>query len=506
MITVRLAAISCAAVLFAACSSGAVSTTPLPAATATATAAATSATLTVGGSAAQALPAANGATATVSIAAAAGTPATASVAVTASTTPPAGIATLGAFRRAAQAVTRLAEAYYTFVPSVDMQLLSFPAFTLSFPVALLPAGTTVHEAYLDGSTAQPLWTYDIAVGANGSTLTSTALAPKLIAGKSYVFAFYIETGSAATPSPSPSSAPTATAAPTSSAAPLSDITVPASISTAPVAFTSVSDPAFFNGFVGTHFFGRGGKGAYNGDTPTLINDCNLTVANSTVTVTGGGGTVTAPFLSTNPNYQTLIAGFQDTLHLGGSEIITFYDGPGAQAINVVVFAGRVVGVAGGKSGLWLSCSSSFASNMTTDRTLDTLTFSAATLASMQSRATGSLPATLANLTAADLGGAAGSIAFGRGQLSNGTTGSLVTDCALTISGGTLTLTGGTFSQTATLTGAASDSVKIVAVQGSPTQYAIEPQNGLIIMYVNNFGNVYKAQGRLADGTALLCPI
>ncbi|MDP9017921.1 MAG: hypothetical protein M3N19_06355, partial [Candidatus Eremiobacteraeota bacterium] len=163
---------------------------------------------------AQTVPTVGGATATVSIAAATGTPTGATLAVTASTTPPSGIIALAGMGRQTRATTRVPLMYLTFVPSADIQLTTFPAFTISFPSSLLPAGSTIHEAFLDASSQQPVYTLDIAFGANSATLTSTASAPKLLAAKTYIFAFYYELGGALSPSPSPSPSPSASAMPT----------------------------------------------------------------------------------------------------------------------------------------------------------------------------------------------------------------------------------------------------------------------------------------------------
>ncbi|MDQ6941533.1 MAG: hypothetical protein M3169_03350 [Candidatus Eremiobacteraeota bacterium] len=99
---------------------------------------------------------------------------------------------------------------------MTITLSAFPQYTMSFPAALVPAGTTLHEAFLDGATAQPVYQFDIAFGPNGATLTSTAGAPTLQAGKTYIFVFYIEVSTGATPLPT--ATPMPTAAPTSTPA------------------------------------------------------------------------------------------------------------------------------------------------------------------------------------------------------------------------------------------------------------------------------------------------
>ena len=237
MIRSRTAVALTAAALLAGCGPGTNASPPVPVASATPSPAPSSTTLAVGTTPGTlALPAANGAVATVSLSGAAGTAANASITVTASTSPPAGITPLASVGRAPatgrtiSAVTRVPLAYFTFVPNVDIQLAAFPAFTITFPASILPAGTTVHEGFLDASTSQPVYTLDIAFGANSATLTATASAPKLLAGRSYVFVFYYETGSAASPTPAPSTtpAPTATPAPTMTPAPSSTPTPTAS--------------------------------------------------------------------------------------------------------------------------------------------------------------------------------------------------------------------------------------------------------------------------------------
>ena len=221
MISTRMGTALVAAAVLAGCGSGGSTSIPTLTPPATASPAPSTApnvaTLAVGTTPATvALPAANGSTATVALAGAAGTPAGATVTITATTTPPAGITALAARGRSVKDVTRVPVAYFTFTPNVDIQLASFPAFTISFPAGIVPSGTTIHEAFLDASTSQPLYTLDVAFGPNGATFTSSANAPKLLAGKQYVFAFYYELGAGATPTPAPSTTPTATPVPTAS--------------------------------------------------------------------------------------------------------------------------------------------------------------------------------------------------------------------------------------------------------------------------------------------------
>lgn len=518
MITLRLAAASLIAVVFAACGGGSVATTPVPAATAAASAAPTvaptSATLPVGAATAQALPVANGSTATVNIASSSA-PAGASVLVTASAAPPTGIATISALRRSAEAITRTSLAYFTFVPSVDIQLTNLPTITISFPTNIVGPDVQIHEAFLDASTSAPVYTYDIANGKSGATFTATPLAPKILAGKSYIFVFYIETGTAATATPSPSATATATASATATPTPVAtstavaaaEVTVPATISNAAVGINYTSDPNFFTGLAGTHVFGRGGLAAFNGGTPALVTDCRVVLGSGSATVTGGGVSVTAPFISTNPSVQTAVIGSPDSLHVGGVEQITLYDANGS-AIGLFFAAGRITAVSAGKTGVSLSCSTAFGTNITTDRSLDTIVFSAATISTLTTRAGTANPSTITNIAPSDLGGAAGTVNFGRGTLTNssGVT-TVVTDCMLTLTtGGTVTLTGGTFSSTATFAGSSIDKLQVVAVQGNPTQFGFQPQNGKILMIANNFGYIQKAQSTGTDLSQLVCPL
>ncbi|MDQ2991587.1 MAG: hypothetical protein M3R30_02045 [Candidatus Eremiobacteraeota bacterium] len=190
--------------LLAACSSGGTIPTPAPAPSAP-----TSVTLPVGSaSAPAALPAASGAVATVSLSSASA-PAGATIAVTYSASAPSGVAPLIAKRTALTGATILA--YYTFTPSVNIPLNSFPAFTMTYPSSVLQPGTTIHAAFLDAGTQAPVYELDIAYGTNGAVLTSTASAPSLLAGKTYVFVFYY-LAAVATPTPTatPTVAPTAT--------------------------------------------------------------------------------------------------------------------------------------------------------------------------------------------------------------------------------------------------------------------------------------------------------
>jgi hypothetical protein len=198
----RLAAAVLTAALLAACGGGGVTTQPVP--LASPTSAPVSATLAVGTSpATQSLSVANGAAATISVTAAAGTPANASVAISTTAGVPAGGTAIAATLRQIQAVSHVSLAYVIFVANVDVQLAAFPTFTFTFPASVLPAGATIHQAFSDPTVLPLGYIYDVANGANGAPLTTTASAkaPKLIAGKTYVFALYYETGSAATPTP-----------------------------------------------------------------------------------------------------------------------------------------------------------------------------------------------------------------------------------------------------------------------------------------------------------------
>lgn len=182
------------------------------------------------------LPAVNGATTTVTFGAVS-PPAGATIAVSASTTPPAGIVALQGRNRRPQALTRTTLAYFTWVPSATITLSAFPQLTATFPTSTVPAGTSLHEAFLDGSTAQPVYQLDVAFGPNGATLSSTVSAPTLQAGKTYVFVIYLETGAA--PSPAPSTAPSTAPSSAPSTAPS---TAP-SASPSPVSGAFLGNPA-----------------------------------------------------------------------------------------------------------------------------------------------------------------------------------------------------------------------------------------------------------------------
>jgi hypothetical protein len=510
MRTLRLIAAACIGAALAACGGGTTNTTPVSIPTATPSAAASSSTFSPSANA-QSLPVANGATASVTLPVAAGTSGT--VTVTASATAPAGFAQISAFRRSAQAVTRNALAYYAFVPSVDIVLTGFPTFTIAFPANIVPVGSTIHEGFLDGSTSQPVWSYDIAVGASGATFSATASAPKLLAGKSYIFVFYLESGSNATPTPSPaptsspSAMPTATATPTAAPTTVAagEITVPPSISSLPPGISYSTDGAIFSGLAGTHFFGNGGKAPSNLDNPTAITDCNLTISGSNVTLSGGGGSETATFVSANPSVKTLLVANADPLNLGGIETLTFYDATGG-GINVVIEGGRVIGAAGGHTGTFIACTTSYAVNVFTDRSLDTAKLSPATIAALNTRAGSTNPYTASNVTAADFGNASGTVNFGRGVISTlSGTNTIVSDCRATISGNTVTLSGGSFSNSATFSGASTDHIFVLAVQASPTEYALQPENSKVLLLFNNFGFAYKAQST-SNGSTLACPV
>lgn len=251
-----------AAVALCACGGTTQSVSPLTLPTAVPTASPSPAgpsttTLSVGAGAASAtLPAVNGAVPTVAFNAVS-PPAGASIAVTVSSTAPTGFAALQSAARTTRSVTRTTLAYVTWVPSTTIVLQAFPQYTFAFPQSLVPAGTTLHEAFLDGSTAQPVYQIDVAFGPNGATLTSSASAPTLQAGKTYIFAIYLETGATASPSPTPTAGPSAspspvpTASATPSAAP-SASPAPGAFLKSPVTITKVADGfpvsgAFYDG-------------------------------------------------------------------------------------------------------------------------------------------------------------------------------------------------------------------------------------------------------------------
>ncbi len=243
----------------------------LPAPTAAPTAAPSFTSVTVASASAQSLPTIGGGTASVSLAAVAGTPANATVAVTVSSTPPSGAIAIAAVGRKTLTGSRIPLAYYTFVPSVDIQLVSFPSFTVSYPTSLLPAGTTIKEAFLDAGTAQPVFTYDISFGPSGATFTSTATAPKLLAGKAYIFAFYFESVATATATPTVTPTPTATTNPTPTSSPSPSPTATTTARATPTA-TPTASPT---------------------PTPTTVASASPTPVPTPIGFAGGSATFTA---------------------------------------------------------------------------------------------------------------------------------------------------------------------------------------------------------------------
>jgi hypothetical protein len=252
-----LAAAILTAAFLAACGGG-VTTQPLP--VVTASSAPASASVAVGTSpVTQSLSIANGATTDVSVTAAAGTPANASIVISTSSAAPSGGAAITSVQRQIQAITHVSLGYIAFVSNVDVQLAAFPTFKLTFPAALLPAGATIHEAFSDPTVVPVSYIYDVANGPSGTVLsgsaTGTTKAPKLLAGKTYVFAFYYETGSAATPTPGPSQSPTPAASATPSAKPSTTATasptpVPVATGTAPSGSATFSAPSgTYNGLL-----------------------------------------------------------------------------------------------------------------------------------------------------------------------------------------------------------------------------------------------------------------
>ncbi len=313
--------------------------TPIAAATPTAAPSSTPGPVTVSAvsAAAQALPALGGGTTTVALAVAPGTPANATVAITASNAPPAGTIAIAANGRTPRALTRVPLVYYTFVPSVDIQLTSFPSFTISYPTTYLPAGTTIKEAFLDAGTSQPVFTYDIAFGASGATFTATANAPKLLAGKSYIFAFYYESGSTATatPSPAPSSSaastatPTPTPAATATASPLSTPTPTAKPSTAPSA-TPTPNPSATPTPVPTMAGFPSGSATFS--APVGYNGSTAAIVPLVTTESGGNGNATFESVQQNaPSIQQatlanplrqIVLEINDNVKLGNSSTYT----------------------------------------------------------------------------------------------------------------------------------------------------------------------------------------
>lgn len=313
------------------------------------------------------------------------------------------------------------------------------------------------------------------------------------------------TGDAAPADASATDAASSDAASTDGSTPATGgITVPASI-TAQVGQTSITAVAYFAGFGGAQHFGRGGLATSPGGTPSLITDCRLTVSATELKLEGGGKTISAPLISSNPNTKTQAIAYPDAAKLGGSETLLFYDVSGA-GLNLGVYAGRVISVGGNQPGASLSCGAEYASDGTTDRSLDTLKLSAATIAAFTTKA-GTNPVYMqTNIAPSDLGGAAGTALLGRGVLTTNGMASFVYDCKAEVTGGAITVLGGTLAQTATLTGAASDTLQIVTTQGHPAQLTFMPgNNGKVNLQLNGFGFVAQVQARAADGSTLSCP-
>ena len=298
-----------------------VAATPTASPAPTGTPASSVTNVTVASATAQTLPTIGGGTATVSLAAVAGTAANASVAVTVSSTPPSGTIAIAAAARSTLALSRIALAYYTFVPSVDIQLASFPSFTVSYPTSLLPAGTTIKEAFLDAGTGQPVFTYDIAFGTSGATFTSTAIAPKLLAGKAYIFAFYYETGNTATATPTaaptatPIATPTATSTPTASPTPTPTPTTSASATPTPVptAIGFASGSATFTA-------GAGYNGLASSITPLVTTESGGN-GNATFESTTQGAPSFYSGTSANPLRQIVLE-INDSVPISNSTIYT----------------------------------------------------------------------------------------------------------------------------------------------------------------------------------------
>ena len=495
----------CCLILSAGCSGGS-TVTPLASPTPSAVPSSATSLAVTPAASTFALPAVNGASASVTFGAVT-PPAGATIAVTASATAPAGVTALQSGRRRTQSVTRTTLAYYSWTPSATISLSAFPQFTIMFPASSVLAGSTLHEAFLDASTAQPVYQLDVAFGANGTTLTSSAAAPTLQAGKTYIFVIYLETNATPAPTSSPTSVPTATPTPNATAtpAPAGDITIPPSISTQAVGQAGITNIAYFSGFAGTHVFGHGAVAQFNGGTQTPISDCKLTVTATDVKLEGGGQTAVTPLISTNINIATQVFGLNDPFALGGSEHLQFFSMTGGA--NVFVFAGRVTAASASQGGPVISCATENATNIVTDRSLDTLKFPAAALAALSQKAGSAIVYSQANIKPSDFGGAAGTARLGRGILSNGNGGaSLVNDCSVTIDAGTVTVSAnaGAFSRSVTFTGASSDTAQVATVQGRPVLYSFTSlAGGPVVFTVNDSG--YVTQVNAGAGT-LTCPV
>jgi hypothetical protein len=284
-----------------------------------------------------------------------------------------------------------------------------------------------------------------------------------------------------------------------------DIKVPATIRMQAPGQASITDATYFDGFAGSHVFGRGGKAPSAADAPSLITDCKLTVGPSGLVLVGGGETINAPLISTNANAKTLVVAYPDTLKLGGVALLTFYAADGS-AVSVGITYGLVTAVSGGKTGTAIVCNKNTATSTTFDRSAETLKLATTALAPFLQKAGTASTYTQKNIVPGDLGGAAGTVLFGRGLLDAAGASRLVDDCKVVVSGGTITVSGGGVTGIpATFTGAASDAMLFVQ---TPTdkQFNFQPEGGgNATLQVNAFGFVTQATGKAADGTTFTCP-
>jgi hypothetical protein len=110
-------------------------------------------------------------------------------------------------------------------------------------------------------------------------------------------------------------------------------------------------------------------------------------------------------------------------------------------------------------------------------------------------------------TVADFGGAAGTAVLGRGYTTaNAVVTGIVADCTVTLSGGTVTVAGGAYSQSYTFSGSASDTTRVIAAPTNRTQILVTPTGGRVFVTFDKFGFVIQASSLAPDGSSLTCPL
>ncbi|MEO7036667.1 MAG: hypothetical protein ABI548_22155 [Polyangiaceae bacterium] len=287
---------------------------------------------------------------------------------------------------------------------------------------------------------------------------------------------------------------------------LGDITVPASVTGATDSQTNFTDASMLAGFAGSHLFARGGKADMPGGTATLITDCKLTVTGSALKLEGGGQTITAPFISTNPNTKTLLVTYPDPAKIGKNQLMSFYDA-GGSGLNIGIYAGRVTAVSASKTGTAIACNVDYASNDLTDRSLDTLILPSAAVSAITSKAGTNTSYTQMGIATSDLGGATGKAILGQGIATVGGAKQIVTDCQVEVgSDGAITVSSVSagISESSTLLGASGDVVQVVSAQGNPTQLTFSTADHRVILDFNGYGFVRHIIALSANTDRLSC--